>query len=132
MEISTNSKPASSGTSWGKIILFLIGAVGALFGILFLYFKLKKQADELAKLQHEKDVTEEQKKEALANVAIAKNDDEAKKLKADAEQLRLKVADLNYQQEKIVAAQNVTKEKINAAKDWSDLDALFTKPSKPN
>lgn len=121
-----DDKKTDSGSIWPKLIAFLITTGVGLFTVVFTYWKMKKQGEELAKLQHEKDTAEEEKRQAVAAAATAKNDEEAKALAADIEQRRLVIADLNYKAEKIVADQKAAKEKIDAAKDWSDLDNLVS------
>lgn len=106
---------------WAWVTTLVVGAV-ALFAVGFMYWRSWKQGRELAKLKHKRDVAEQEKKRTSVSEAIAVTDKKIRTHSLEAERAKKRVDELDKDLGKITNESNETREKIDALKNWRDVD----------
>jgi YesN/AraC family two-component response regulator len=106
---------------WNWVTGLIVGAV-ALLAVGFMYWRSWKQGRELAKLKHERDVTEQEKAQAKVSEAMAVNQRRALKHKMEAERLKIYIETINEDLGKITNETTETNKKIDSLKNWRDVD----------
>jgi len=107
----------------GIILAALTGAV-ALTIIGILSFRAWKTGKKLAKLQHEKAVTDEKAEQAVADAMIAESEEEKQAAQAQIEEVRRKLLALAEAMQEAETTYEQAKETIHEIKNWDDFDKL--------
>lgn len=127
IEVTEAAEKITDAKKSGKLVAILVAAAMSLIAILVLFFMLRRQGRELAKLKHEKNVNEERVKQAEANAEIAENQASFETSIEDARQAEATVVDL---EDKIVVLQQSLadkKEAIQALSTWEDVSKYLEK-----
>jgi len=120
---SLKGSAKEGGSKKGKGMLFagLIGSV-AMIIIGILSFRAWKTGKKMAKLLHEKAVTEEKAVQAVTDVQLAKNEEERQVAQAEIEAIRVKLAGIAESLQEAEQTFEQAKETIHEIKTWDELD----------
>lgn len=109
--------------SAGTILALAIGAIAAII-IAILSFRAWKTGKKMAKLLHEKAVTDEKAEQAVADAMLAENAQERAEAQAKIEAIRKRLADIAETMQEAEKTYEQTKETISEIKDWDQFDKL--------
>jgi hypothetical protein len=123
-------KQSKRKSPWKWVTGLLVGAV-ALFTIGFMYWRAWKQGRELAKLKHQRDVADEEKKQAKITEAMAANDAKASLHSLEAKKAELKVEKIDMELRNIEHDKRITNSEIGNLKNWRDIDGYLSDSDSP-
>ena len=109
--------------SAGTILALAIGAIAAII-IAILSFRAWKTGKKMAKLLHEKAVTDEKAEQAVADAMLAENEQERLEAQAKIEEIRKRLADIAETMQEAEKTYEQTKETIHEIKTWDQFDKL--------
>ena len=109
--------------SAGTILALAIGAIAAII-IAILSFRAWKTGKKMAKLLHEKAVTDEKAEQAVADAMLAENAQERAEAQAKIEAIRKRLADIAETMQEAEKTYEQTKETIHEIKTWDQFDKL--------
>lgn len=104
-----------------SLVLWAIGFI--LIGLM-LYISFRKSR-ELAKLRHEKNVTEEKQIQALADREVAKNKKQIAASNKRVIRLKLEIAEHDKNIKKLQKDSEQFEEKLKNVKDWKTVNSAF-------
>ncbi len=109
--------------SAGTILALAIGAIAAII-IAILSFRAWKTGKKMAKLLHEKAVTDEKAEQAVADAMLAENEKERAEAQAKIEEIRRKLAVIAESMQEAEQTYEQAKETIHEIKTWDQFDKL--------
>ena len=109
--------------SVGTILALAIGAVAAII-IAILSFRAWKTGKKMAKLLHEKAVTDEKAEQAITDVILADNEEERAEAEAKIEVIRKRLAVIADSLKEATRTYEQAKETIHEIKTWDQFDKL--------
>jgi hypothetical protein len=109
--------------SAGTILALAIGAIAALI-IAILSFRAWKTGKKMAKLLHEKAVTDEKAEQAITDVILADNEEERAEAEAKIEVIRKRLAVIADSLKEATRTYEQAKETIHEIKTWDQFDKL--------
>jgi hypothetical protein len=109
--------------SAGTILALAIGAIAALI-IAILSFRAWKTGKKMAKLLHEKAVTDERAEQAIADVILADNEEQRAEAEAKIEVIRKRLAVIADSLKEATRTYEQAKETIHEIKTWDQFDKL--------
>jgi hypothetical protein len=109
--------------SAGTILALAIGAIAALI-IAILSFRAWKTGKKMAKLLHEKAVTDEKAEQAITDVILAKNEQERAEAEAKIAVIRKRLAVIADSLQEATQTYEHAKETIHEIKTWDQFDKL--------
>lgn len=107
----------------GAIAAAAIGAVAAII-IAILSFRAWKTGKKMAKLLHEKAVTDEKAEQAVADAMIAESEAEKQAAQAEIDKIREKLAGIAEAMQEAEQTYEQAKETIHEIKTWDEFDKL--------
>lgn len=102
-----------------------IGAVAAII-IAILSFRAWKTGKKMAKLLHEKAVTDEKAEQAVADAMLAESEAEKQAAQVEIDKIRVRLAEIAKKMQEAEQAHEEAKDTINEIRSWDDFDK-FTK-----
>ena len=110
---------------WKWITGFVVAAV-AMFGIGLAYWRARKQGKELAKLKHEKDVTEREIELGKLANQVARSQARTAILRERGKRAEERITEIDENlKEKMNATTRIT-QNIHALKNWDDVDRYLS------
>jgi hypothetical protein len=109
--------------SVGTILALAIGAIAAII-IAILSFRAWKTGKKMAKLLHEKAVTDERAEQAIADVILADNEEERAEAQAKIEAIRKRLVVIAESMQEAEKTYEQAKETIHEIKTWDQFDKL--------
>jgi len=109
--------------SAGTILALAIGAIAAII-IAILSFRVWKTGKKMAKLLHEKAVTDEKAEQAVADAMLAENEQERLEAQAKIEEIRRRLAVIAESMQEAEQTYEQAKETIHEIKTWDQFDKL--------
>ncbi len=109
--------------SAGTILALAIGAIAAII-IAILSFRAWKTGKKMAKLLHEKAVTDEKAEQAVADAMLAENEKERAEAQAKIEEIRRKLAVIAESMQEAEQTYEQAKETIHEIRTWDQFDKL--------
>jgi len=109
--------------SAGTILALAIGAIAAII-IAILSFRAWKTGKKMAKLLHEKAVTDEKAEQAVADAMLAENEQERLEAQAKIEEIRRRLAVIAESMQEAEQTYEQAKETIHEIKTWDQFDKL--------
>jgi septal ring factor EnvC (AmiA/AmiB activator) len=119
----TTSNPSSP---WGWVLGLLASAL-VFFALAFVAWEAWKKGKEIAKLKHQVDVNEEQKRQAEINAKLTSLEDNRKKLEKEADDLGTKIKDAKEDISLLESEREAAHKKIDLVTSWEDVDTLLKK-----
>jgi biopolymer transport protein ExbB/TolQ len=101
----------------------IIGAVAAII-IAILSFRAWKTGKKMAKLLHEKAVTDEKAEQAIADAMIAESEAEKQAAQVEIDKIRVRLAELAEVMQETEKTYEQAKETIHEIKTWDEFDKL--------
>lgn len=126
MKDQTASKAEAPASS--KWVYWLVIGIAAVISIAIAYYLMWKKGREIAKLQHEKDVNDELKRQEEENKKITSSTSEISVANAKIQELTKKNSDIDSQLLEIENQKKIVERQLENAKNWQDLDKLFNHP----
>lgn len=114
-------KQEKRSTSWGWTTSLAVGAV-AMLAVGFMYWRSWKQGRRLAKLEHERDLTEQTKAKAALAAETAATNKKIQLNELEAIRAKNRIKRLDEDLGKITDETIETREKIDMLKNWRDVD----------
>lgn len=120
---SLKGSAKEGGSKKGRGLAFagIIASV-AMIIIGILSFRAWKTGKKMAKLLHEKAVTEEKADQAITDAQLAENEEERKVAQADIEKIREKLAGIAEAMQEAEKTYEQAKETIHEIRNWDELD----------
>jgi hypothetical protein len=109
--------------SVGTILALAIGAVAAII-IAILSFRAWKTGKKMAKLLHEKAVTDEKAEQAVTDAMLAENEEEREEAQAKIEAIRKRLVVIAESMQEAEKTYEQAKETIHEIKTWDQFDKL--------
>jgi len=109
--------------SAGTILALAIGAIAAII-IAILSFRAWKTGKKMAKLLHEKAVTDEKAEQAVADAMLAENEQERLEAQAKIEEIRRRLAAIAESMQEAEQTYEQAKETIHEIKTWDQFEKL--------
>lgn len=117
---------SNSSSPWGWVLGLLASAL-VFLALAFVAWEAWKKGKEIAKLKHQVDVDEEQKRQAEINAKLTSLEDNRKKLEQEAATLADRVKDAKEDIATLEAERQLAHKKIDLVTSWEDVDALLKK-----
>lgn len=128
--VGQKGKQKKRGVPWKWIAGFGV-AIVSLIALAGLSFILWRKGREIAKLKHERDITKQNEKRAIAQAQIEENNKKIDKLRAKASDLNVRISEIDIKLEEVKKSATIAEEKIHALKNWEDVDRLLSGDSDP-
>jgi hypothetical protein len=109
--------------SVGTILALAIGAIAAII-IAILSFRAWKTGKKMAKLLHEKAVTDEKAEQAVTDAMLAENEEEREEAQAKIEAIRKRLVVIAESMQEAEKTYEQAKETIHEIKTWDQFDKL--------
>lgn len=110
---------------WNWITGLIVGVV-ALVAVGLMYWRSWKQGRELAKLKHERDVNEQERERAEVTKAMAINQKKIHTHSIEVQKAKNRIREIDEFIDEEEDKKAETCEKINALKNWRDLDRYLS------
>lgn len=107
----------------GAILAAVIGSVAAII-IAILSFRAWKTGKKMAKLLHEKAVTDEKAEQAVADAMLAESEAEKQAAQVEIDKIRVRLAELAEVMQETEKTYEQAKETIHEIRTWDELDKL--------